>query len=230
LALEIQRRLRLLERWVDAYVAPSAFVARMLVRAGYPAERIHVIHYGVPLPSQAVSGGTHALYAGRLTPEKGISTLVEAVRANAGIPIILAGQGPLASQVRTVASSNVRYVGRVSPDEVTELLRGAAFAVVPSTWADNLPFAAIEPLAAGVPVVASRAGGLPEIVEDGVNGLLVPPGDAPALANAMRTLWYDVDLRARLGCAARRIAAGRFSLVGQTQQLLDLYDRLRSTR
>jgi glycosyltransferase involved in cell wall biosynthesis len=228
-ALEIQRRLRLLERWVDAYVAPSAFVARMLVRAGYPGERIHVIHHGVRLTAPVNGVRAHALYAGRLTPEKGVSTLLEAARGVAGMPLLLAGQGPLAAQVSTAPSAHVRYVGKVSPDGVTELLRGAAFSVVPSTSSDNLPFAAIEPLAAGVPVVASRVGGLPEIVQQRVNGLLVPPGDPAALADAMRTLWHDVDLRSRLARGARRIAAERFSLEGQTRQLLDLYGRLRST-
>jgi glycosyltransferase involved in cell wall biosynthesis len=229
LALEVQRRLRLLARWVDAFVTPSTFVARMLVRAGNPPDRIHVIPHGVPPAPSANGERTHALYAGRLAPEKGIPTLLDAAARAPAVPVLLAGDGPMASAVRATAPGHVHSLGQVAPESVAQLRSQAAFAVVPSQAPETFCLSAVEAMGAGVPVVATRVGGLPEIVEDGVNGLLVPPGDAPALANAMRTLWYDVDLRARLGCAARRIAAERFSLAGQTQQLLDLYDRLRST-
>jgi glycosyltransferase involved in cell wall biosynthesis len=228
LALELQRRLRLLERWVDAYVAPSRFVARTLVRAGYPEGRIHVVPNGVPLHRPATGARTHALYAGRLSPEKGIPTLLDAARLAPKVPLVLAGDGPLTTAVRNSAGGEVRYMGSVGTAGVAELLQGASFAIVPSQCHENLPFAAIEPVAAGVPVVASRVGGLPEIVEHDVNGLLVPPGDPTALAEAMRALWSDPDRTARLGSAARRIAAERFSLSGQIDRLLDLYAGLRS--
>jgi len=228
LALEIQRRLRLLERWVDAYVAPSRFIARTLVRAGYPAERVHVVPNGVPLHRPATGARTHALYAGRLSPEKGIPTLLDAARLAPKVPLVLAGDGPLATAVRNSAAGEVRYMGSLGAAGVADLLQDASFAIVPSRCHENLPFAAIESVAAGVPVVASRVGGLPEIVEHGVNGLLVPPGDPAALAEAMRALWSDPDRTARLGSAARRIAVERFSLTAQTDRLLDLYDKLRS--
>jgi glycosyltransferase involved in cell wall biosynthesis len=228
IALELQRRLRLIERWVDAYVAPSRFIARTLVRAGYPAARIHVVPNGVPLRPGPKGVCTHAVYAGRLSPEKGIPTLLGAARLAPQVPLVLAGDGPLANAVRESAADHVRYAGSLGLSEVAGLLRKASFAIVPSECPENLPFAAIEPVAAGVPVVASRVGGLPEIVEHGVNGLLVPPGDPAALAEAMRSLWCDPDRTARLGTEARRIAVERFSLSRQVHRLLDLYDGLRS--
>ena len=228
LAIELQRRLRLLERWVDAYVAPSRFVARMLVRAGFPSERIHVIPYGVPTGRAAAGKPAHAVYAGRLAPEKGVPTLLAAARLAPNVPLVVAGDGPLAGVVRDGAAGHIRYVGGLDPAEVAGLFTTSSFAIVPSQCHDNLPFAAIEPVAAGVPVVASRVGGLPEIVEHGVNGLLVPPGDPAALAEAMRSLWCDPDRTARLGTEARRIAVERFSLSRQVDRLLDLYDGLRS--
>jgi glycosyltransferase involved in cell wall biosynthesis len=227
LALELQRRLRLLERWVDAFVAPSRFLAAMLVRAGYPAARVHAVAYGVDLAAACPFEPRHALFAGRLSPEKGVTTMLEAAEHVPGLRLVIAGAGPLSGAVSSAVNGTIRYRGSVSSPEVRELLRRAAFAVVPSECYDNLPFAALEAIAAGVPVVASRIGGLPEIVEHGVNGLLVPPGDPQALAAAMEALWNDPDRSAEMGRAARRIAAERFSLEGQTARLIDLYRDLR---
>jgi glycosyltransferase involved in cell wall biosynthesis len=227
LALELQRRLRLLQRWVDLFVAPSAFVGHLLVRAGLPAARVRVVANGVPLPDEPASTGRYALFAARLSTEKGVGTLLEAARRQPGMRIVVAGAGPLETAVRAAANGTVAYAGQVDPPTIASLVRQAAFAVVPSEGPESLPFAALEALAAGIPVIASRIGGLPEIVEDGVNGLLVPPGDPDALAQAMASLWHDPSRRAAMGCAARRTAAERFSLEKQTARLVDLYGELR---
>jgi glycosyltransferase involved in cell wall biosynthesis len=227
IALELQRRLRLLQRWVDAFVAPSGFVACMLVRAGLPAARVHVVANGVPLPAEPASTGRYALYAGRLSHEKGVETLLEAARRRPDLRIVVAGSGPLELAVRAGANGPVAYAGHVDRPTITKLLHHAAFALVPSESPESLSFSALEALAAGVPVIASRLGALPEIVEDGVNGLLVPPGDPDALAEAMASLWHDPSRRAAMRCAARRTAAERFSLEKQTARLVDLYGELR---
>ena len=85
--------MRLLHRWVDAFVAPSSFVATMLVRAGYPAERVHVLRHGVPIASTPSTVGDYGLYVGRLSPEKGIRTLLAASRLVPTVPVCIAGRG-----------------------------------------------------------------------------------------------------------------------------------------
>jgi glycosyltransferase involved in cell wall biosynthesis len=95
--------------------------------------------------------------------------------------------------------------------------------VVPSKWYENAPMSVLEACAAGVPVIASRIGGIPEILEDGVTGLLVPPGDVRALAREMRRLYEDVRLAESLGAAARSMVRARFSPASHTERLLASY-------
>ncbi len=120
------------------------------------------------------AAGRHVLYAGRLSHEKGVADAVVACR-DAGLPLVVAGDGPAAAELRELAAgADVRFTGRVDAAELAELRRDAAVAVVPSRYAEILPLAALEAMAAGVPVVAARSGGLAELVpEEGLH----PPGD-----------------------------------------------------
>jgi glycosyltransferase involved in cell wall biosynthesis len=225
-AIELHRRLRLLVRWTDAYVAPSAFVASLLIRAGLPGERVRVISHGVPLEPGSPRNPDFGLFAGRLSGEKGLPTLLAASRLVPDVPLMVAGEGPLAPFVRARVSGAIAYAGRLSIGELEALRARAAFVVVPSEAQEVAPFAALEGLAAGVPVIATRMGGLPEIVRDGFNGVLVPPGDPEALAAAMRSLWANRGLAADLGANARQDAAERFSLERQTARLVELYEEV----
>jgi glycosyltransferase involved in cell wall biosynthesis len=225
-ALELQRRTRMLRRWVDAFIAPSDFVAGMLVRAGIPARRVHTIPYGIPLHREpSPQRRRFALFAGRLVPEKGIETLLTAAGLCPDVPVALAGDGPLAPSVRR-AGANVIHLGPLGRSRLSEALADAAFTLVPSEWYDNLPFAALESLGAGRAVIATKIGGLPEIVEDGVTGLLVRPGSPSALAAALRALWGDGERTAVMGSRALVSAERRFSLQTQTRAIVDLYARL----
>jgi glycosyltransferase involved in cell wall biosynthesis len=230
LALEVQRRLGLLARWVDAFVAPSEFMGRMLVRAGLPERRVHVIPSGLPVCPRPARRRRFALYAGRLSEEKGVRTLLEASRRVPEVPLVVAGEGPLAGEVQAAANGTISCVGRLGREALAETLRNAAFTVVPSEVYENFPFSALESLAAGKPVIAARSGGLPEIVRDGVTGVLVPPGEPAALAEAMRSLWQEPQRAAQLGARGWRTARERFSLDRQTARMIDLYTRLAEAR
>lgn len=230
-ALELQRRAKMLERWVDAFVAPSAFMKRMLARSRLPAERIHVIPNGIELRPPAVADQPRSvLYVGRLVAEKGVRSLLEAATCCPEVPIATAGDGPLAQDLARAPQANVRLLGRLGRESLRDALDAAAFTVVPSEWYDNLPFAALESLAAGRAVVAARIGGLPEIVDDGRTGVLFPAGDVMALAAALSELWARPRAARAMGERARAVAAERFSLERQTDRLLSLYDDLVSRR
>lgn len=187
---------------VDAFVTPSRYAAGRLRQLGLPADRLHVVANYIPdddvaEASRAHEGG-YALIAGRLAVEKGIAYAIDAAAA-AGVPLKVAGDGPLAADLRERAGgAPVEFLGRVAPARVTELLRGAAMALVPSVSGDVMPFAALEAMAAGVPVVASDAGSLPEVV--GAERC-VPRKDAPALAQRMRALHDDPGQRRAEGDA-----------------------------
>jgi glycosyltransferase involved in cell wall biosynthesis len=225
-ALEIQRRAGMLRRWVDAFIAPSEFMAEMLVRSGLPQERVYVVPYGLPLPAETPAPERrHVLFVGRLVAEKGVRTLLAAARLRPDVPIVIAGDGTLAPAAKAV-SHNVRYAGRLDRADIAKALSEAAFTVVPSEWHDNLPFAALESFAAGRAVVATRMGGLPEIVDHGMTGLTVPPNDPLALAAAMGRLWDDHQRAADMGRRARTVAESRFHIDQQTAEHLRLYGRL----
>jgi len=226
-ALELQRRLRMLQRWVDAFIAPSEFMARMLVRAGLPHEHVRVIRHGLALGDQPTpSKGRYVLFAGRLSPEKGVQTLLAAARLRPEIPTVFVGGGPLVSQVE-LAGDGVQYAGLLKPGAVKNAFRDAAFTIAPSEWNENCPLSVLESFAAGRAVIATRIGGLPELVEDGKTGLLVEPHNPESLASAVAALWNDPRRAAEMGRRARGEAEDRFALERQTADLIELYSELK---
>ncbi len=198
----------------DAIVVPSAFALGRLRELGAPLPAEARVLGSVQRTLAERSGaaaGRYALAAGRLTPEKGFADAVDAC-ASAGLPLVVAGDGPELPALRARAGdADVRFAGRVSPEELAALRAGAAVAVVPSRYAEILPLAALEAMAAGLPVVAARAGGLAEAVpEEG----LYAPGDVAALAGRLQALWGDAAAGERALARARErwapdvIAAG----------------------
>lgn len=224
-AIELQRRLRLLTRWVDAFVVPASHLRDAFIRAGGPADRTHVIANGVPLSEHPRELGGYALYAGRLSEEKGIVTLLHAAELAPSIPLVVAGDGPLENLFARTAS-NVVFRGRLSPEELADVRRGSAFVVVPSECDEILPFAATEALADGKPIIATPNGGLTDVVIDGVTGVLVPERSPRELAEAMTRLWRDEALRGRMQSAARAHAERHFDLRTQTGLVIELYEHL----
>jgi glycosyltransferase involved in cell wall biosynthesis len=191
----------------DRFLVPSAFALRRLRQLGAPVDdRARVlwsVQRGFAEGSRAAAG-RHVLYAGRLSAEKGVADAVLACRA-AGLPLVVAGEGPAEAELRRLAAgADVRFTGRVGPEELGALRRDAAVAVVPSRYAEILPLAALEAMAAAVPVVASRSGGLAELVPDDA---LFPPADTNALAGRLQRLWGDTAAGERaLGLVRERCA------------------------
>jgi glycosyltransferase involved in cell wall biosynthesis len=198
---------RRLAACADAFVVPSAFALGRLRELGAPlGDRAHVIPSVQRELADAspAAAGRYALAAGRLTPEKGFADAVSAC-VRAGLPLVVAGDGPQRDELRALAAGgDVRFTGRVAPAELATLRRGAAVAIVPSRYQEILPLAALEAMAAGLPVAASRAGGLAELVpEEG----LYPPGDVDALAERVVRLWGDAAAGERALAAARERTA-----------------------
>ena len=175
----------------DRFLVPSAFALRRLRALGAPVDERASVLWSVQREFAAGSraaAGRHVLYAGRLSHEKGVADAVVACRA-AGLPLVVAGEGPAAAELQSLAAgADVRFTGKVGAQALAELRRDAAVAVVPSRYAEILPLAALEAMAAGLPVVAARSGGLAELVPE--EGLYLP-GDTAALAARARRLWGD---------------------------------------
>jgi glycosyltransferase involved in cell wall biosynthesis len=214
---------------VDRFAVPSEYGHGQLARLGVPPESMEVLPNYLPAPELAersrAGDGEYALLAGRLSDEKGVGDAIEAA-ALSGIPLKVAGDGPLEAELREQARlrhAPVEFLGLVDAGRLARLRERAAMALVPSRSGEMLPFAALEAMAAGLPVVASRAGALPEML--GAERC-VPVADAPALARAMEDLWRDGERRSAEGEELLAGARERFGEERYVRSLLALYERL----
>ncbi len=233
----------------DVVVAVSDYVARRQIEVGLvPARRVVRIWNGISLPPAADSSAapTRALLgvgadrvvvgcACRAAPEKGVHHLLRAfdratrdARVRDRRPLLFyAGDGPQMGDLEELrqtlyAREDIHLLG-YRPD-APALVAGVDVCVVPSVWQDAFPNAVLESMASGRAVIATSVGGIPDMIEDGVSGLLVPPGDEAALAAAIVTLLSDPARRAALGQAARERVAARFTLTEQVCRLTTLIE------
>ncbi|MGZ8697601.1 MAG: glycosyltransferase family 4 protein [Gaiellaceae bacterium] len=178
------------------------------------AREVRVIPSGVELPDRVGDEAEPAevLYAGRLSPEKGVLELLDAAQ---GLNLVVAGDGPLRDRVPFAR-------GFVPHDELQQLYARAAVVACPSRR-EGFGVACLEAMAHGRPVVATRVGGLLDLVVDGETGIVVPPRDAAALRSALERLLADPDLRHRLGAAGRDRARTHFSWEKVTDATLAAY-------
>jgi glycosyltransferase involved in cell wall biosynthesis len=217
--LELARRVPRLARWImrraRLVVAASSFLAEEARILG--ARDVRVVPSGVAIPEfvREPEEPPHVLYVGRLSAEKGI---VELVEASHGLALEIVGDGPLRSRVPG-------SLGFVAPTELGRHYERAAVVAAPSRR-EGYGVVAREAMAWGRPVVASRVGGLVDAVEDGVTGVLVPPGDIAALREALERLLADAQLRDRLGAAGRVKAMEELSFEAATDALVAVYDEV----
>ena len=195
---------------------PSAYLRELAIGWGVRAERVSVLPNPVPRPRNlapreelqerfALNGSTLA-FAGRLTAQKSLDRALEAIAEADGVGLVIAGEGPDREPLEKRAcelgvAERVRFLGAQPRARIIELFRAADATILSSSW-ENFPHTVVEALAVGTPVLAMDAGGVREVVRDGVNGLLVPPGDTRALGEAVRRYFGDAELRERLRSAA----------------------------
>ena len=204
------RRARNFELRRAAYIyCPSAYLRKLVLSWGIPPERVSVLPNPVPIElpeGDRPRNGRTLAFAGRLTAQKSLGRALEAVAGAEGVRLVIAGEGPdrapLEERARELGiADRVEFLGAQPRSSVVELFRSADASILSSSW-ENFPHTVVEALAVGTPVLAMDAGGVGEVVKDGVNGLLVPAGDPSALAAAVRRYFADDELRARLRAAA----------------------------
>jgi glycosyltransferase involved in cell wall biosynthesis len=214
---------------VDVYIALTEFSRRKFIAGGLPADRIVVKPNSVyPDPGVVEADRAYHLYAGRLSEEKGLMTLLQAWTSLRGVPLKVAGDGPLAPDAARFIKDNdlagsVELLGRVGRAELLELLRGAISVVIPSICYETFGRSVVEAFACGTPVAASRIGALEENVEHEVNGLLFEPGNAADLARSIAALGEDSARLARMGQAARRTYESLFAAEPNYRLLVSIY-------
>jgi glycosyltransferase involved in cell wall biosynthesis len=208
-------------------ITPSNFLRDHARNAGYERvtrmPSVYDVKIGEMLPKE-----DYFLYAGRLAPEKGIDVLIQAVGlAGSHVRLKVAGSGPVEAELRETAgeyaAGQVEFLGKLGPEALTGEMASARAVVVPSVWPENTPAVVMEALGAGAPIIASRMGGVPEMFDHGVEGLLVEAGDVPGLTAALLELAGDAGRAREMGEAGQRRLARDFSFEKHMTELLDLY-------
>ena len=239
---------RELARDGDLFLCVSAYIRSRVLAMGFPDERT-LVHYtgvdcGAIRPRDPHEETPTILHVARLVEMKGTEYLIRAFaklgRGHPEIRLVIAGDGPLRWRLRALAGSlgleqRVDFLGALPHAEVLAQIRRAAMLVLPSTntrtgRVEGLGMVLLEAAATGVPVVASRVGGIPEVVEDLQTGLLVPERDVEALHACMARLLNQPETRRQLGASARALVEERFDIRAQGRKLEALYDGVLARR
>ena len=229
--LELTRRRLQAAAGLKRVTVLSAYMARELKRAwaglglaGPPVEVLPPFVHGLE-PVRRPGAGEYHLLACRLVERKGVRVALAAAESGElSLPLVVAGDGTLAGEVEARARASrgrVRFVGWAQREDMARLLAGARSLWMPSLWAEPFGIAGLEALALGVPVIASRVGGVSDWLEPG--GLAVVPGDVPALVRAARSLEVDADKARELGRIGRERVRARFAPGPLLSRLIDIY-------
>jgi glycosyltransferase involved in cell wall biosynthesis len=220
---------RFYERGVDLFLVPSRFMGRKLVEGGIRPEKIRHLFYTIDMGQYdpSFTSDAYFLYYGRLSEEKGLLTLLKAVEAGVGLPLHIVGDGSqrpiLEKTVRDRKIGAVRFLGALEGKALKQAVAKARFVVVPSEWYENSPLVIYESMAMGKPVIGADVGGIPELIESGVDGFLYPAGDAESLRSRIRLLAEHPGILPKMGRAARRKAERLFAPSIHYGQLMGLY-------
>ena len=233
----LYNRIPIDRRVVEHFIAPSRDLQRHLHGAGV-ANVTYLRNYAAQPPADTVpircATGSIVLFAGSFVAHKGVQVLVEAFaalrRRFSDAELWLVGDGPyrtqLQARVDAQGSAGVRFLGAQPKERLWEFYRAATVVVVPSLWLENAPLVALEAMACGKPIIASRVGGLPELVEEDCTGWLFERGNAGELCAKLEAALANPTLRTQFGREAQRRALGN-SLVEHVGRLVKIYEQLR---
>jgi glycosyltransferase involved in cell wall biosynthesis len=215
---------------VSAYIALTGFARDKFIEGGFPAEKIFVKpNYLQTDPGMGKGNGHYALFVGRLTPEKGISTLLGAWRQiGADLPLQIAGDGPMAADVEQAAATmeSVTWLKWLPRAEILQRMKDASVLILPSTWYEGFPMIIAEAFAVGLPVIASNLGSMASIVDHQRTGLHFEAGNAQDLAEKVRWFLANPELTARMRAATRNEYETRYTAEINYEQMMEIYQRL----
>ncbi|MFH2107292.1 MAG: glycosyltransferase family 4 protein [Chrysiogenia bacterium] len=218
-------------KMIDAMVSPSRFLMAKMAAMGFPQPCFYIPN-AVSLeggPPQGTADPPQVLCFGRLVEEKGIHLLIEAMK---GVPAecLIVGDGPQKEKLLELAARNpdakIRFMGHQPFPLLVPILRRATMVVIPSIWYENNPFSVIESFSMGIPVVAARIGGLPELVIDRETGMLFTAGSSAELHDKIMLLLKNPDLGRELARKARLHLEQNFHPDVHIEKLLHLYQEL----
>lgn len=217
-------------RKIDKIITPSQFYKKKLIDYGVENTKIVSLTNFLDLDKYKVSNKDegYALYFGRLSKEKGILDLIEAFLLIRNQNLHIAGIGPEKSKIEELIKSkhlekNIKVLGFLNEENMKREIANCKFVVVPSIWYDNCPYSILETLAIGKPVIGSNIGGIPELVKDGVNGLIFEHGNVLELKEKMSMLFENEILLKEYGKNARAIAIKEYSKENYYSKIIEIY-------
>jgi len=219
---------------VQIFHVPSQFMGNKLRQGGVPGEKIKHLYYAINIDDYPYhpQSEDYFIYFGRLSGEKGLHTLLKAMQklADNSIKLWIVGEGPLKNELEKFTAetglTNVKFLGLKSGDALKQIVANAKFVVVPSEWYDNSPLVIYESFSLGKPVIGANLGGIPELVDDDLNGRLFGAGDTAELADQIRGLYHDTKRIQRYSENARHKAEQFFSWEYNYSKVLSLYKKL----
>lgn len=184
-----------LSQSTNLFISPSSFLKGKMITGGFESAKIHVISNFINEEkyfSSDLTKENYYCYVGRLSLEKGIETLLKAATEMSQYPLKLIGTGPIEKELKSkYKSSNIEFLGYKNWNDLKRLIEGSRFSVMPSAWYENNPLSVIESLCLGTPVIGANIGGIPELIDNGVNGLLFESGNIIDLQNKIAYLWEN---------------------------------------
>jgi len=224
--------LKTYENTIDLFIAPSKFLREKMIEFGVDKNKIvHIpnfIHYEKFIPNY--NNSDYILYFGRIEKHKGVKTIIEAMKYVRSTKLYVVGEGTykdeLEKYVKENRIKNVLFLGFITEMELKEVIRNSLFIVVPSEWYEPFGLVVLESNASGKPVIASRIGGLAELVEEDVNGLLFEPGNIEDLLDKVDNLLANRDTVVRMGINARKKIEEEYNEDEHYERLMETYSKV----
>lgn len=237
---EFYRKNNIYKNMINYIVTPSRFYKMQFIKDGYDEKNIIAIHNFINVEDYDLENKNenYALYSGRLSKEKGIINLIKAFKKllddeeaqDKDIKLYIAGDGPCKEEIEKYINENslkhkISLLGYLKQDELKEYTRKASFIVVPSIGYENCPYSILETQAIGKAIIGADIGGIPELIQDGKNGLIYKYDDIDELKEKMKKLFCDRKLADNLGVNAKEHARLEYDKEGYYKEIINLYNK-----
>lgn len=220
---------------VDCIISPSEFNKNQLLKGKLKCNDITVIHNFVNETEKTdYTLGDCAFYFGRLSKEKGILNLIEAINNIPGARLIIAGEGPERENIQAYIKEHklenrITLLGYLNQNDIRENIRKCRFVTVPSIWYENCPYSILETMEIGKPIIGSKIGGIPELIQDGINGFTYEHNDVTKLTNILMKLFGNDETIKQFSKNSKQIFIQNYSAEAYYNKLMTVYNKYINT-
>lgn len=217
------------EKYIKKFICPSQALKKIAQDAGLPQEKLEIVYNFNEVRDMEYQEGSYFLYIGRFDEEKGVHYLIEAMKKlPKNIQLHIVGKGAEEKRLRTMAKglNNITFKGFLKGETLENEYRNCIATILPCNWFEVFGLTITESFAYAKPAIASNVGGVPEIIEDGINGILTEPGNPRSIAEAISKLSKDPELVRKMGENGREKVRKLFSSENHYQRLIEVYEQV----